>query len=294
MTLALVQRFVTNQGDAWEYTLDYLEPLLRGPADRERARRTDGDAHGGFLALIATLGRRVAELHAALARPSDDAAFDAGAAQRRRRRGVRRAGAPGGGRDLQRCCASGSGSCPPRRAPKPKRCWPRRQSLEARLDASGIAAAGSKTRFHGDLHLGQVLVTGNDFVIIDFEGEPARSFDERRAKSSPLRDVAGMLRSFDYARWSALRRVAHDPAEIERFAPVLRDWHQATRAAFLDAYSQALASALPAAPVDSGLLALFELEKALYELRYELNNRVDWAQVPLQGIATLASAGPRR
>jgi maltose alpha-D-glucosyltransferase/alpha-amylase len=139
-----------------------------------------------------------------------------------------------------------------------------------------------------------VLVTGNDFVIIDFEGEPARSFDERRAKSSPLRDVAGMLRSFDYARWSALRRVAHEAAEIDRFAPVLRDWLQATRAAFLTAYSQALRAALPSAPVDAGLLALFELEKALYELRYELNNRVDWVQVPLQGILAIAGAGTRR
>ncbi|MDQ6684047.1 MAG: phosphotransferase, partial [Pseudomonadota bacterium] len=164
--------------------------------------------------------------------------------------------------------------------------------LESRLARIGDAPAGAlKTRSHGDLHLGQVLVAGNDFVIIDFEGEPARSFDERRAKSSPLRDVAGMLRSFDYARWSALRRSANSAEEMQRFAPELHDWHAATREAFLAGYSRTLAPPAPAAALDTGLLALFEIEKALYELRYELNNRVDWAPVPLQGLLALADAG---
>jgi maltose alpha-D-glucosyltransferase/alpha-amylase len=144
-------------------------------------------------------------------------------------------------------------------------------------------------RYHGDYHLGQVLVSGNDFVIIDFEGEPARSFDERRAKSSPLRDVAGMLRSFNYAHWSALRQGAQSVEELERLEPAAREWELATRQAFLQGYSSAAGEAVA---LDKGLLALFELEKALYELRYELNNRVDWAQVPLQGVLTLLNTRP--
>ncbi|HEY3633510.1 MAG TPA: maltose alpha-D-glucosyltransferase, partial [Caldimonas sp.] len=293
MTLALVQRYVTNQGDAWDYTLDYLERFCEDLRTAGQPAGALADAHGGFLALMATLGQRIAELHVALAHPSGDPAFepepltadDAAAFVERARREAAATFSLVRARLGQLAAAARADA---------EAVLAAQASLEARLEAADIASVGSKTRFHGDLHLGQVLVTGNDFVIIDFEGEPARSFEERRAKSSPLRDVAGMLRSFDYARWSALRRVAHDTAEIDRFAPVLRDWLQATRAAFLAAYTQALAAALPLAPVDAGLLALFELEKALYELRYELNNRVDWVQVPLQSILAIAGAGTRR
>jgi maltose alpha-D-glucosyltransferase/alpha-amylase len=151
---------------------------------------------------------------------------------------------------------------------------------------AAYAGIGIKSRYHGDYHLGQVLVKDNDFVIIDFEGEPARSFAERRAKSSPLRDVAGMLRSFNYARWSALRRAAQSAEEAARLAAPAIAWEQATRAAFLSGYADA-AAAPDGAPIDAELLALFELEKALYELRYELNNRTDWAQVPLHGVLAL-------
>jgi maltose alpha-D-glucosyltransferase/alpha-amylase len=150
---------------------------------------------------------------------------------------------------------------------------------------------GLQIRIHGDYHLGQVLVTRNDFVIIDFEGEPARSIEERRAKQSPLRDVAGMLRSFNYARWSALRRAAQNAGELARLDAEARDWERETRAAFLDGYAAALAP--EAGPVDPQLLRLFEIEKAFYELRYELGNRVDWVPVPLQGIlALLGRHGP--
>src|SRR4030095_14961764 len=121
------------------------------------------------------------------------------------------------------------------------------------------------TRFHGDYHLGQVLVSDNDFVIIDFEGEPTRSFDERRAKGSPLRDVAGMLRSFNYARWSALKRVAQNADELQRLALPVRQWESTSREAFLSAYLQTMEQAEPVMPVDLQLLELFELEKALYE-----------------------------
>ena len=133
-------------------------------------------------------------------------------------------------------------------------------------------------------------MTGDDFVIIDFEGEPARSFDERRAKSSPLRDVAGMLRSFNYARWSALRRIAHTPEDSVRLEPAVQQWELAARRTFMVAYDGAM-TAGGSAPIDAQLLALFEMEKSLYELRYELNNRTEWAQVPLQGVLTLIAAG---
>ena len=138
--------------------------------------------------------------------------------------------------------------------------------------------SGQKIRVHGDYHLGQVLVTRNDFVIIDFEGEPGHSLEQRCAKHSPLRDVAGMLRSFSYVQHSALRSVAHNEAEAARLAPLSRQWEIESREAFLTAYG---ADELRAG---EGLLGLFELEKALYELRYELGNRPTWAGIPLQGI----------
>jgi maltose alpha-D-glucosyltransferase/alpha-amylase len=148
---------------------------------------------------------------------------------------------------------------------------------------------GVKTRFHGDYHLGQVLVSRNDFIIIDFEGEPARSFEERRALGSPLRDVAGMVRSFNYARWTALRHIAQSTDELAKLEPLARIWEAETREAFLKAYMERAAMDGIAQRLDSncGLFALFEIEKAMYELRYELNNRTDWVQVPLQGILAL-------
>ena len=134
-------------------------------------------------------------------------------------------------------------------------------------------------------------MANNDFVIIDFEGEPARSFDERRAKSSPLRDVAGMLRSFSYARWSALRHQAQNAEELTRLDAAAEGWEHETRAAFLDGYGNMADANLG---VDIQLLELFELEKACYELRYELGNRADWVTVPLRGILALLDRGARR
>ena len=282
ITLAMVQSYVSNQGDGWDYTLGYLERFLRDVAT------SDGDApevaavHGGFLALMATLGRRTAELHEALAARTGAAAFDpepltAADAAGFKTRATADAAAtlellrerfellpPAAQADARTLLDAGAAL---------------RASIEAKRPAEG---GGISSRYHGDYHLGQVLVKDNDFVIIDFEGEPARSFDERRMKGSPLRDVAGMLRSFNYARWSALRRVAQSPQEAERLAGPAIAWEQATRDAFLAGYGLAL---------DGELLALFELEKALYELRYELGNRLDWVQVPLHGVLALVRPG---
>ena len=138
-----------------------------------------------------------------------------------------------------------------------------------------------------------MLVVQNDFVIIDFEGEPARTLEERREKQSPLRDVAGMLRSFDYALHAALRagRRGQRPTAQSACSAGARLGGE-TRAAFLDGYDDAAQAAglARAAAQRRGLLELFLLEKALYELRYELDNRPDWVRVPLSGLLDLLRA----
>jgi maltose alpha-D-glucosyltransferase/alpha-amylase len=138
-----------------------------------------------------------------------------------------------------------------------------------------------RIRHHGDYHLGQVLVANNDFFIIDFEGEPSRPLEESRRKHSPLRDVAGMLRSFSYAKWTATKSSSLDK------------WESETRRAFLSAYDAATQGSGLFESFDDvrGLLKLFELEKVLYELRYEFNNRPDWLQVPLAGIKAMLEEG---
>jgi maltose alpha-D-glucosyltransferase/alpha-amylase len=170
-----------------------------------------------------------------------------------------------------------------------------REQVLARIEAmSSQAPQGLKLRIHGDYHLGQVLVTRNDFVIIDFEGEPGHSLEQRGAKHSPLRDVAGMLRSFNYVQHSALRKVAHNEAEGVRLAPLAREWEVKVREVFLSEYDAAGHDAKiygsETLRAGSGLLGLFELEKALYELRYELGNRPGWAGIPLQGILDWSAA----
>ncbi|MEO8545163.1 MAG: putative maltokinase, partial [Burkholderiaceae bacterium] len=295
MTLALVQAHVANQGDGWSYVLNYLERQLEDV--RTQVPNTDPaleapDIHGGFLAVVATLGQRTAELHLALARDTGHSAFDP---------------EPLTAADVTAMRARASGEAvstlallrqqlpqlPAAAQADAESVLALQQRLAAHFDAAGPATGGGiKTRYHGDYHLGQVLVTHHDFVIIDFEGEPARSFEQRRTKSSPLRDVAGMLRSFSYARWSAIRRVVHDEEDMARLSGVAEAWERSSRDAFLDAYSSTLADAGTALVMDEDLLALFELEKALYELRYEMNNRIDWVQVPLQGILALLQDRP--
>ena len=148
---------------------------------------------------------------------------------------------------------------------------------------SHIGASGKLIRHHGDLHLGQTLLAGGRdpiWIVLDFEGEPARPLLERRRKRSPLRDVAGMLRSFAYAA---------SAAELQRGAPAPEGWEERTRESFLDGYFETVDSRLlpPGQDAIARLLSVFELEKAVYELRYELNNRPDWVGIPVAGIARL-------
>jgi trehalose synthase-fused probable maltokinase len=147
---------------------------------------------------------------------------------------------------------------------------------------SNVGAPGKVIRTHGDYHLGQVIWTGSSWIVLDFEGEPARSLRERRQKRSPLRDVAGMLRSFAYAVSAAQFRGVEVPA----------DWEDRARGEFLSGYSSTVDGNLapPGRDASSKLLVVFELEKAVYELRYELNNRPDWVQIPVAGIMRLLEA----
>jgi maltokinase len=144
-------------------------------------------------------------------------------------------------------------------------------------------SAGRVIRTHGDYHLGQTLMHSNDWVILDFEGEPARTLVERRRKRSPLRDVAGMLRSFAYAATAA---------ELTRDADIADDWEERARERFLESYLDTVDATLlpPGEAAIERLLAVFELEKAVYELRYELDNRPDWVGIPVAGIERLMNA----
>ena len=160
-------------------------------------------------------------------------------------------------------------------------------ALRSRAEAVSSSISAAKTRTHGDYHLGQVLETGGDFVIIDFEGEPLRSLATRREKRSPFRDVAGMLRSFDYAAHAALESHIKDHATL---APHATQWSAKVQLAFLEAWlattNGAVFRAVATAQEDC-LLEAFLLEKALYEVVYEINNRPTWLPIPLRGVLTL-------
>jgi len=152
------------------------------------------------------------------------------------------------------------------------------------------ATGALRIRTHGDLHLGQVLVAGADVQIIDFEGEPKKSMAQRRSKTSPLRDVAGMIRSFDYAAAQIARLVRRNAPGAEgeaRAADLLHRFRSEAQAAMLAGYAEATSDRLP--PIDQELLDLFVLEKAAYEVGYEAANRPDWLDVPLRGLARIAA-----
>ena len=292
LTLGMLQAFVPHQGDAWEYTLAYLDRVL---AERQHmAEDAPAPDHGAFLTLMRLLGQRTAEMHLAFGQaPADDAAFAPEPLTMPDRESLRRTALQALDDTLEllrgRIDALTDGT-----RDGAGHLLARAEALRARIEAfDGEAPPGQrKMRLHGDYHLGQVLVSRNDFVIIDFEGEPARPFDERRTKASPLRDVAGMLRSFNYARWSALRRVAQNADDLLRLDATAAQWEAQVRPAFMGGYVETLALA-GQEDFDEAMLALFEIDKALYELRYELNNRIDWVQVPLQGLIALADDAPQ-
>ncbi len=255
------------------------------------------EAVGPYLALAGILGRRTGELHARLAAHSQDPGF---------------APEPFTRHDLRLTAAAMRRNAEEqlslverhldrlgdRRAALAREVLAHRDDMLRLFDEiDGIEAGGQRIRCHGDYHLGQILVTEGDVVIFDFEGEPARSLDERRRKCSPLRDVAGMLRSFSYAALTGLAAAtARRPEDMERLAPWAELWERWVGGTFLRAYLDAArpSSILPERPDDiEALLHLFLMDKAAYEISYELNNRPDWIHIPLAGMLRLrAPAGP--
>jgi maltose alpha-D-glucosyltransferase/alpha-amylase len=311
--LAILVGFVANEGDAWEYTLDavgrFFDRLLvraaatrPAPAPRrallalaaEAAPPLARELVGPYLDAAALLGRRTAELHLALASEPEEPDFAPEPFSRNDQRSLHqscrnlaeetlallRRKLP----DLPEDARGVAEDVLGRRAELQRRLRP---LLDRRLTAL-------RTRTHGDYHLGQVLWTGRDFVIIDFEGEPARPLSTRRSKRSPLRDVAGMLRSYHYAAHQGLSSHLAKGAVRPEHAAAVRSWadqwHLWTASAFLRSY---LETARGAAflPRERGelqdLLVIHLLEKAVYELAYELNNRPAWVALPLRGVVDL-------
>jgi maltose alpha-D-glucosyltransferase/alpha-amylase len=293
-TLALLQGFVANQGDAWNYTLGTLRRFLEDCLLQPEAMKDQCDcdeANAVFLLMMQTLGRRTGELHRALATETGDPAFDP---------------EPISAADVsawnEQVCAEAvqtldkldrqQGSLPDVLRDLAQRLLASRNTVLERIHAlQPVDLYALKTRYHGDYHLGQVLVKENDFVIIDFEGEPARTLEERRGKHSPSKDVAGMLRSFNYAAFAVLSDITADrPNDIALLGPFVRDWERKTINAFMSGYEEAVAgcAVYPEEPTYAqALIDLFVLEKAFYELRYELDNRPTWVSVPLGGLCEL-------
>jgi maltose alpha-D-glucosyltransferase/alpha-amylase len=290
VTLALLQQFVQNAVNGWQDALAEIATFLES-VPRELTPVLP-DCNVIVLTGVgsgALLGQRTAEMHLALTSDPHTLLFDpafapepmsvadlaALTAEVQRR-----------GEEALQALRSRS-----HRIPEAHLLFEAARSL-ARLDAARAATTGlAKIRCHGDYHLGQVLRARNDIMIIDFEGEPTRTVAERRAKQSPLRDVAGMLRSIDYAAYAGLFAYTDNyPDEFERLEPWAEQWQQWTSEAFLREYLKTAAGApfLPRDPDETQrLLRLFMLGKAFYELSYELNNRPDWVRIPLRGLLGL-------
>jgi maltose alpha-D-glucosyltransferase / alpha-amylase len=288
-TVLIVQSFVLNQGDGWVWTLDWLRRAMN---EAEAGRAESNDPFAGYLNFATAIGKRLAEVHAALALPNEDPAF---------------APEPVTSKDLETWTASAaSGLEAALDALAHRTTWDseatealakslierRAPLLKALRRLRSAKGAMLKTRVHGDFHLGQVLIAQGDAVIVDFEGEPARTLEERRAKTSPAKDVAGLLRSFDYA--AAMMSTEGPGVEtplIERRRLALDLWRQAASTAFLDAY-RAVAEAQPHpwlhGSEEQDIIDIFLIEKVAYEIGYEIANRPAWLQVPLSGLDRLA------
>lgn len=315
LVLGMMQRLVENSGDGWAYVLDRLDELtekmlanpevlaLSASLDSRGYSRTRElhpllkDLFSGPLAeQIRTLAVRTAEMHRALGSHDDMEAFAPERYSLHYQRSLY-----SGLKTLVRNTFQNQGVNLPKLAPEI-----RSQAQEVIDMQSKILEVFKniykekidvvKIRIHGDYHLGQVLFTGKDFVITDFEGEPARTYSERRLRRSPLRDVAGMIRSFHYAAYASL--LLDNQIRTEDYAklmPLMEEWYYFVSDIFLQTYIEGVKDTA-FIPKTRGeldiLMTTFLLEKAIYELNYELNNRPDWVIIPLNGIkAIMAEAG---
>ncbi|MCA1561606.1 MAG: maltose alpha-D-glucosyltransferase [Acidobacteria bacterium] len=305
--IGMLQQLVQSQADGWSHATDELgrfydqvhgrrvpsEPLPRSISELVDSPipRSARDVLSPYVDTAATLGRRTAEMHLALSSDASDAAFSPeplaiddvavviadATAQAHHALDVMKVAMP---------------QLPADVAERANTLLNARETLIERIGAaSNLRPTATRIRIHGDYHLGQVLWNEGDFYILDFEGEPARPIAQRRRKQSPLKDVAGMLRSFSYAAYAGLfAHTASRPAEFARLEGWARTWQSGAMAAFLHGYFDTAAGAqfIPADPHQrDALLQLFMLDKALYELTYELNNRPDWVRIPLWGIFEL-------
>ncbi len=281
-TLAVAQGFIRNQGDAWNWTLEWLMRGLSDAASNQAAE--DGSAFKDYEAAARQIGRRLAEMHAVLAQPSSDPAFGPtpadGATAETWTRQVQA--------QIEAACAAVGGRAGLDEAAEQDA----RTVVEEKarlIDEVSTLARSAKgamlSRIHGDLHLGQLLVSSGDIFIIDFEGEPARPLEERRARTSPMRDLAGVIRSFDYAAAVTSRKSqeAHAHMAPEQRDRFLGEFVSRATQAFLEAYREVIPDR------QDDLLALFLIEKAAYEIAYEAANRPAWLDVPLRGLARIVS-----
>ena len=284
-TLLIAQGFVRNQGDGWTWTQDFLARAADETSVGDAPATVELDLFTSYGVFAAAIGRRLAEMHAVLAQPSGDPAFAPRmATEADARRWVDRVEA-----QIRAAAA----------AVVTVTDWPGKSSMEAaarlrdhaphcRAKLEALAHADvPMTRIHGDFHLGQVLVTQGDAVIIDFEGEPAKPLAERRALASPLRDAAGLLRSIDYATAVARpgRAAASEAAETRRSA-MLNRFRTEASSSFLTAYETV------AGAIEGNLLRLFLIEKAAYEICYEAASRPGWIGIPLRALDALLAEEP--
>jgi maltose alpha-D-glucosyltransferase/alpha-amylase len=316
MTLAILMGFVPNQGDAWRYTLDslghFFERVMTQAADitavpcpgtrlfraaEEGVPPKVGELIGSYLLSARQLGERTAEFHLAMAANVENPAFAPEPFTPFYQRSLYQS--------MRNLTAQTFALLQKRVRTLPDAVRDQgRQVLEMEDKVlkrfQGILdrkITAMRIRVHGDYHLGQVLYTGKEFVLIDFEGEPARSLSSRRIKRSPLRDVAGMLRSFHYAAYAPLVGEVGGSVfrmgDVKSLEPWAVCWNGWVASAFLQGYLAAAAegSFLPRTREElSTLLGTYLLEKAIYELGYELNNRPDWIKLPLLGILSLMEA----
>ncbi|HUT83576.1 MAG TPA: phosphotransferase, partial [Thermodesulfobacteriota bacterium] len=307
--------FVPNQGDAWTYTIDsvrrYFERILSKKEEiKDIPKATSSllaiafteiplilqELIGGvYLEMAALLGKRTAELHLALSSNSEDPNFAPEPFSLLYQRSIFQSMASLTKRNFE-LLRENLNNFPEGLKDEVHNLLNRKKEIMNCFETLLKRKISSmKIRIHGDYHLGQVLYTGNDFVVIDFEGEPARPLSERRLKRSPLRDVAGMVRSFHYAAYNSLFEQltvrAEDTSTLEPWAEL---WSKYVGGTFLRSYLDRVKDA-PFIPEERDeletMLRAFLLEKAIYELGYELNNRPDWVIIPCKGIKQLLENG---
>ena len=288
-TLIVLQGFIHSQGDAWRWTLDTLSRTAQQSDESNGETPEMAEMADPILDLLHfsdKLGTRLAELHAVLAQPCDDPAF----APERATEADCAVLAQSIRLQLDKAMAllHDSNLLDDDVADMAARLYLQKDALGELIDRLAAQAVGTlRTRIHGDFHLGQVLVASGDVYLLDFEGEPQRTLEQRREKNSPWRDVAGLLRSYDYAAYFSSRSGPSDLGEaaLARRQKILQRYVPESRDAFLASYRETA----PDTTAADVLLDLFTLEKATYEICYEAANRPTWLPVPLRGLTELAN-----